>query len=564
MTTGTRTGTATGMADELLGVAFDAFPVGATVLGFRDRDDRLTDYSEDGDQAIRGRVEDIAARAGALDPDALSPADGVTRAVVLQQAGAMVDRIDSHGIEFTITDLFVAPVAELLSMLPMVGIGERAHADAYLGRLRRIPVALDAIAERHRAGVTAGRLPVARLVSGAIAQLDRYLANRDGDPLRRPRPQAGTGVDEAAFEAARDRVLAEVVRPAMTRYREVLATEILAHGRPDDRAGLGWLPDGDATYARLVRMYTTTARTPEELHRTGLEIAARLAAEYAEVGAQVFGTSDQVEIFTRLRTDPSLRWRDADELLAAAREAIGRAEEAAPRWFGRLPAQRCTVQAVPADEAPGAPGAYYMPPAMDGTRPGTYYANTHRAEERDRHTAEATAFHEGVPGHHFQLTLAQDLADLPMLRRLAQVTAFDEGWALYAERLADEMGLYSGPVARLGMLCEDSMRAARLVVDTGLHAMGWSRDQAVAYMVDNTAMPRVEIESEADRYIADPGQALAYMVGRLEIQRIRREAERALGDRFDVRAFHDTVLGSGALPLGVLDEVVGAWVRERL
>jgi uncharacterized protein (DUF885 family) len=564
MTTDTRTGTANGMADELLAAAFDAFPVGATVLGFRDRDDRLTDYSEAGDQAIRGRVVDIAARAEALDPGALPPADRVTRAVILQQAEAMVDRIDSYGVEFTITDLFVAPVAELMSILPMVGIAEQAHADAYLVRLGRIPEALDALADRHRAGVAAGRLPVARLVRGAIAQLDRYLANPDGDPLRKPRPPAGSGVDEAAFEAARDGVLAEVVRPAVARYREVLATEVLPHGRPDDRAGLRWLPGGDATYARLVRMYTTTSRTPEELHRTGLEIVARLAAEYAEVGAQVFGTSDQAEIFTRLRTDPDLRWRDGDELLATARATISRAEEAAPRWFGRLPTQSCAVEAVPADEAPGAPGAYYMPPAMDGTRPGTYFANTHRAEERDRHTVEATAFHEAVPGHHFQLTLAQELTDLPMMRRLAQVTAFDEGWALYAERLADEMGLYSGPVARLGMLCEDSMRAARLVVDTGLHAMGWSRDQAVAFMVDNTAMPRVEIESEADRYIADPGQALAYMVGRLEIQRIRREAERALGDRFDIRAFHDTVLGSGPLPLGVLDEVVAAWVREQL
>jgi uncharacterized protein (DUF885 family) len=199
---------------------------------------------------------------------------------------------------------------------------------------------------------------------------------------------------------------------------------------------------------------------------------------------------------------------------------------------------------------------------MDGTRPGTYFANTYRAEERDRYSSESTAFHEAVPGHHFQLALAQELAELPLLRRIAPVTAYSEGWGLYAERLADEMGLYSDPVSRLGMVTKDSMRAARLVVDTGLHAMGWSRQQAVDYMAANTAMPRVDIEFEVDRYIADPGQALAYMVGRLEIQRIRARAETALGDRFDIRAFHDAVLCDGPLPLGVLDEVVQAWTNE--
>jgi uncharacterized protein (DUF885 family) len=218
---------------------------------------------------------------------------------------------------------------------------------------------------------------------------------------------------------------------------------------------------------------------------------------------------------------------------------------------------------VPPGEAPGAAGAYYLFPAMDGSRPGTYFANTYKAEERHRYVAEATAFHEAVPGHHFQITLSLELTDLPMLRRLADFNAFIEGWGLYSERLADEMGLYSDDVARLGMLAADSMRACRLVVDTGLHAKGWTRDQVVTYMRDNSVMPMIEIEQETDRYIADPAQALAYMVGRLEIQRIRADAERAMGDRFDVRSFHDTVLGQGPLPLGVLDGVISDWAANR-
>jgi uncharacterized protein (DUF885 family) len=548
--------TVVGLADELLDVGLDAAPVAATLFGFRDRDERLADYTKAGEEALAARARDIGARAAALDPATLTAADRVTRAVVLQQTRAILDRAAARQVEYTVTDLFVAPAAELLFMLPMVGITGSAHADAYLVRIAGIPAMLDAVADRHRAGVADGLVPVRRLVGSAVAHLDRYLANPENDPLRRPGPGG------AAFDAERDRLLAEVVRPAFARYRDVLATEIAPHGRPDERPGVSWLPGGEDVYASLIRIHTTTERTADELHRTGLETIDRLTGEYREIGSRVFGTRDLAEIFNRLRTDPALRWSSAEELLDAARTAIGRAEAAAPRWFGKLPSQRCTVQPVPPDEAPGAPGAYYFPPALDGSRPGIYFANTYKAEERDRHGSEAIAFHEAVPGHHFQITLAQELTDLPMLRRLAPVTAYSEGWGLYAERLADEMGLYSDDVARLGMLAEDSMRAARLVVDTGLHTKGWTRAQAIEYMRTNTAMAAVEIGTETDRYIADPGQALAYMVGRLEIQRIRAGAEQTLGERFDIRSFHDTVLGSGALPIGVLESVVQDWAAS--
>jgi uncharacterized protein (DUF885 family) len=203
-----------------------------------------------------------------------------------------------------------------------------------------------------------------------------------------------------------------------------------------------------------------------------------------------------------------------------------------------------------------------MFPSSDGTRPGTYFANVHEATERPRHVAEAIAFHEAIPGHHFQLSTALGLEDLPLLRRIGDFNAYVEGWGLYAERLAHEMGLYSDDVALLGMLTMDSMRAGRLVVDTGLHALGWSRRQAVDYLVENTPMAKVEIEAEIDRYITYPGQALSYMVGRLEILRIREAAEKALGERFDIKEFHDLVLGGGALPLSVLDAVVAEWVAD--
>jgi uncharacterized protein (DUF885 family) len=509
------------------------------------------------------RIAVIAGRAKELDHAALTPQERVTRAVIIRQAQDMRTRWNTRLADFTICDSFTAPAAELLFMLPMITISSGEQADAYVDRLAVIPSVLEALADRHRAGVAAGRVPVRHLVEAAAAHLDRYLANTD-DPLSKPTPADDSGIDTAAYVSRRDDVIRETVRPAYAAYRDILRTEIAPHGRDREHPGLCWLPGGDDIYAQLIAIHTTTQRSADELHRTGLDMIARLAEEYREIGGRVFGTSELPVIFERLRTDPALRWRDGDELLDAARAAITRAEIAAPKWFGRLPSQNCEVREVPADEAPGAAGAYYVQPAMDGSRPGIYFANTYQIRDRERHVCESIAFHEAVPGHHFQLTIAQELTGLPMLRRLVEFNAYTEGWGLYAERLADEIGLYSDDIALLGMLSADSLRAARLVVDTGMHAKGWSRAQAVQYMHEQTPVMPVEIESEIDRYIADPGQALAYMVGRLEIQRIRATAEETLGSNFDIRAFHDTVLGSGALPLSVLEEVVDAWVADRL
>ncbi len=551
-------GSARALADDLVAVLKDQEPAMATLLGIDGDHSRLADLSEAAEQEYRARFVELAERATALDPAELDPAEKLTRSVVIQQARTRIDSLDSKLVEHTVTDLFVAPAAVLLTALPMIGLPTAELAEAYVQRLSGIPAHLDGAAQRHRAGIAAGRVPVAHLVEAAIKHIDRYLADPDNDPLTRPVPPADVAED---INGRRDAVLADVVRPAFAAYRDVLINEVLPHGRPADRPGLSWLPGGDADYARLVRVHTTTDRTPDELHETGLAIVDQLRAEYAELGRRVLGTDDLGEIFHLLRHDDKLRWDSEDELLDAAREAIARAEAAAPAWFGLLPRQTCEVRPVPASDAAGSPAAYYMPASMDGSRPGVYYANTDQVTERFRHQAEATAFHEAVPGHHFQLSIALELPDMPLLRRIADVNAYSEGWGLYTERLADEMGLYSDDVARLGMLTADSMRAGRLVVDTGLHAKGWSRAQAVEYLAEHTPMAQVEIEAEVDRYIAFPGQALSYMVGRLEIQRIRSDAQAALGDRFDIRGFHDVVLGNGQLPLSVLAEVVDDWVR---
>ncbi len=476
----------------------------------------------------------------------------MTRAAVAHHARQLVTEVDVHTVEYTISDLFIGPAAELLSILPMIVLNDAVEAGSYLKRLRAVPGFLETVAERHRGGVAAGRVPVAHLVRAAAEHVDRYLA-ADEDVLARP------SFDDAAFTDERTRVLAEVVRPAFARYRDVLTDELAAHGRDEEHVGLCHLPGGDEMYTGLARIHTTTDRTPDELHQTGLDVIARLSEEYAEIGSRVFGTRDLAEIFAKMTNDPAMRWRDADELLGSARTAVSRAEAAVPGWFGRLASSQCKVEPVPAADAPGAPAAFYLWPSMDGRRPGIYFANTHRAEERDRFVCEVMAFHEAVPGHHFQIALAQELTHLPMFRRVITPNAYAEGWGLYTERLADEMGLYTAEVDRLGMLAMDSMRAGRLVVDTGMHAKGWSRAKAVAFLRDNTPMSDLEIGNEIDRYIAFPGQALSYMVGRLEIQRMRAAAQERLGDAFDIRGFHDVVLTNGPLPLAVLDEVVRAW-----
>jgi uncharacterized protein (DUF885 family) len=544
------------LADELMRLEFNRDPIGASMFGIPGYDDKLGDPSAAAEQAARAQALEIAERADTIDKSEVDTKDAVTLAVVAQQARSIADRIDSHMSEYTITDLFIGPAAGLLTLLPMTALPNSDRAQDFLTRLRGIPEYLAVTAERHREGIAAGRVPVALLVQSAISHLDRYLTAPESDSLRRP--TAPEDVAES-FVAERDRLLEEVVRPAFAAYRDVLTSEITPHARPEERPGLTWLPDGDEMYARLSRVHTTTVRTADELHQTGLDLMDQLAGEFAELGSRVFATTDVQEIFERLRTDPVLRWASEEELLGAARDAIERAEAEVPRWFNRTPSHSCKVEPVPPAEAPGAPMAYYMPPSLDGQRTGTYFANTYQPGERYRHVAEVTAFHEAVPGHHFQFTIAGELTDLPMLRRLADVNAYTEGWGLYCERLAEEMGLYSGDIARLGMIAMDAVRAGRLVVDTGMHAKGWSRRQAMEYMTKNVPMPPLEISTEIDRYIAYPGQALSYMVGRLEIQRIRAAAEQALGSRFDVRKFHDLVIGSGPLPLTVLDQVVTDW-----
>jgi uncharacterized protein (DUF885 family) len=300
----------------------------------------------------------------------------------------------------------------------------------------------------------------------------------------------------------------------------------------------------------------------EEIHDVGQRWATEInAEEWRVIGDLAFGVDSLEEVFTRLHSDPSLRFGSEAEMLEHARTALDRAWAAVDDWFGERPATPCQVVPVPPATAPAMPPAYYSQPPVDRSRPGTYFLNTYRPEERDRFEYESIHFHEGIPGHHFDRSLASELEGIPTFRRYAQVYAHTEGWGLYAERLADEMGLYSSHVDRLGMISADAWRAGRLVTDTGMHALGWSRDQAVDFLRTWTPIGLLTVSQEIDRYIGMPGQALSYKMGQLEIMRLRTMAEERLGGRFDIKGFHDTMLVNGAMPLPMLSVAVEEWLQ---
>jgi len=561
VTTAAGAGSVRSVADRYWQLVLSESPLSATLLGIHDHDDRLDDLSESSDQRRRDALLTLGTELASV-PDgtgAVGRADAVTRALLEHQLGTAVEAIDLRLVELA-SDQMLGPHAELLMVAPQLTYPEPAHAEAALTRYAQVPRYLGQAIDRFRAGLAAGRAPATAVIGRSIHSLTAYL---DTPAATDPFLAAGLppGWDGAAeWRDAALLLVTDRIRPAFEMYRNVLRDELAPQGRPDDTPGWCWLPDGDELYLAVVRAHTTLDRSPADLHALGRRQTEQvLPAEYTAIAPEVLGTAELSEVFDRLRSDPAFKHVDGAEIVRVAEDTVARATAAMADWFGRLPSSPCQVSPVPDFLAADAPYAYYFPPAIDGTRPGTYFINTADPTEASRTEAESIAFHEAVPGHHLQIAISQELESLPDFQRHDGATSYIEGWGLYAERLADEMGLYSGPLDRLGMLTADSWRSARLVVDTGLHAQGWSRQQAIDYFAEHTPVPMDQVLPEVDRYLAMPGQALAYKVGQLEIQGLRADAETALGDRFDVAAFHDVVLGSGAVTLPVLGDLVRDW-----
>jgi uncharacterized protein (DUF885 family) len=445
--------------------------------------------------------------------------------------------------------------AFLSVLVPGYSLVTRGHGAGYIAKLRGVPAFIDGWVDGLRDGLAAGQIATGRGVTGAIADYDRLLGTDvSGDPLVGQDPPSE--LTEAEVDVWRNEVIAvvrEVVRPAVAHLRDVLSNEVLPRAPSDDEPGLCYLPEGAGAYEDLLWAATSTSYGSDGVHELGLAQLARLDDEYRQVGGPVLGVDDPALMRERLRTDSSLQYQATDEIIHDVHSMLDRARFEAPRWFGRVPRAECDIVAV---EAGGM--AYYTAPSPDGSRNGTFYINATDPSRWTRFALAPTTFHEAIPGHHLQLALAQQLDLHPVLGQL-EVTAYGEGWGLYSERLADEMGLYATPLQRVGMLTLDSLRASRLVVDTGIHAKGWTRQRAIDFLYDHSALTPSNIETEVDRYIADPGQAASYMIGRLEIDRLRADAARRLGDRFSIRSFHDTVLHGGMTPLNELARRINAW-----
>jgi len=539
-------------------------PTRATSIGDHRFDDRLEDITPAAREQEARDLEAMLAEARAIEPAGLIAADRLTRSALVRELEAQLDRRACDYEDWVVSAN--GPQSDIMNLPDITVIVSPEDGAHYVTRMRAVGPYMDAHVGNLRHGLASGRVANRTSVERVLEQLDHLAGLPPGEwPVLRPRDTAHddwSAEQRAAFGRDLEAAVARIVKPAMARYATFLRDSILPAARSDEHPGLATLPGGKDCYARMIRVFTSLDRTPEEIHALGLSEVARIRGELSALGQKVLGTDDLAEIQRRLRTDPDMHFKTAEEVEAKAREALARARAAIPEAFGILPKAECVVQVMGMHEAPQSTIAYYRRGAPDGSRPGTYMINTYRPETRPRYEAEALAFHESIPGHHLQIAIMQELTDLPAFRRHQGVTAFTEGWGLYTERLADDMGLYSRDLDRIGMLSYDAWRACRLVVDTGLHAMGWSRRQAIDYMVANTVLAENNIENEVDRYIGWPAQALAYKAGQLEILALREEAKRRLGGRFDLRAFHDAVLRNGALALPVLREQVEAWMAE--
>lgn len=542
------------LMDEVWRHDLDDQPESATYFGVPGGHDRWTDQSLAAHERRRSDASAPLDALKAIDPDRLDAESALNlelfRRVAEMRAEAA--RFPQHLLAVSQMGGPQQRVASTLAMMPTATAEQRAQV---MSRLAGVADLVDQTVELLRAGIAGGVTQPAVVMAGVPGQVEAMLTAADRSPLLEPFAGA-LGPDAEA-------VIDKKVNPAFERMHRFLVDEYLPAARTDIACAA--LPDGDEWYRHLVARHTTTALSPDEIHDIGLSEVARIRAAMDEVMAETGFGGGFDEFCHHLRTDPRFYCSTADELLARYRDICKRIDPGLAGLFGTLPRLPYGVKAVPSYSERSQTTAYYQPGSPDTGRPGWYFANTYDLASRPIWEMEALSLHEAVPGHHLQIALAQELEDVPEFRRRwGAYTAYVEGWGLYAESLGTDLGLYQDPHSRFGQLTYEMWRAVRLVVDTGMHSRGWTRDRAIDYFQRNSSKPVHDITVEVDRYIAWPGQALAYKIGERAIRALRAHAETQLGARFDVRSFHDSVLLSGPMPLDVLDRRVRDWVADEL
>ena len=544
--------------------SLDASPTSAIMRGHKAYFDKIEELTEEQFEIDSKNVDDYLKRLREIELNSLSNRERVTYGMLEFALGSNKDSLLDKGWEFS------AGVAGFTGFLidynQQMFIPDMESADLLLKRLELYKRLFNQIAYVQKTGLENNRVATERNLLRTIDQLENYLdTTLENDPLLLVNfsPDISDG-DISNWKEKAKVIIESNIRPNVLSYLEQLRTEHLPMGRSDDKSGIMWIEGGEEVYLRSLRKYTGHKDTTvKEVHEIGMTEIVRLKKEFFEVGKNVFSEVDSPEdVIHKMQTDPAMRYESKEQMLQLAVDTIERAYKPLAEWFTVFPKSPCKVLPVPAAAEQHAPPAYYYPPLPDGSRDGTYFLNTYKAETKSIFEAESVAFHEAIPGHHLDRTIAVELQDVPDFQRYVASTAFVEGWGLYSEQLANEMGLYSNDVQQLGRLGNDAWRACRLVLDTGMHGMGWSRDKAIKFFKANSPIEAINAEIETDRYIAWPGQACSYKMGQLKIEELRRKAENELGNKFDIRHFHDEVLCDGGITLPILENKINTFIAK--
>ena len=538
-------------------------PEMATYLGDNRYNDRLSDRSLEFHQKDTEERRKFLAEFEAIGACGLSPQEQLSRNLIIRNL-----REDIEGAQFTPWEMPVnqmdGPHLSLIELVTLTPFHNSQDYENYISRLHQVPRVFDQTVTNMRKGMQDHLMPP-RYLLAKVATQAHDVAGKKGEasPFAKPLEKFPAHVSAADQQRFRSAVLSAIdteVDPAYDKFAEFVRTQYAPHGRSEP--GIWSLPNGDARYRFDVRQMTTTDLTPEQIHQIGLQQLKQTEADMLAVARQL-GFKDLASLNDHIKVDRSLYATSGQQLLDLYTKYARQMEAQLPHLFGRLPKNKLVIVPMDPFRSKDAVPADYTPGAQDGSRPGRINVNEWDPEHRLRLNVEAIAYHEGVPGHHLQISVAQELHDLPGFRRNGQYTAFVEGWALYSERLGKEIGFYQNPYSDYGRLENEMWRDIRLVIDTGVHEKHWSRDQMVDYFRRYTAMDEPNIQTEVDRYIAWPGQSLAYKLGQLEILKLRSEAQQKLGRNFDLRAFHDEIVGNGPLPLDVLHAEVEKWIAEQ-
>lgn len=538
-------------------------PEEATIIGDYRYNDRWSDSSLAHVQQQKHDMQEWLSRFEAVDVSGFPEQEKLNQQLMVRGLKERIESVDLKTYEMPI-DQFNGAHLQAAQFVALIPFDSTKHYEDYLARLHKLPQVFDQVTEVMRQGEKDRLMPPRFLLEKTVEQCKSIAAPAgEQSAFGHPVAKFPDGVPEADRKRLHDEIIAAVdneVRPAYTKLANFLATEYAPKGRVEP--GIWALPGGDALYRFDVRELTTTEMTPEEIHQLGLKQVAQIEEEELAI-AKKLGFSDLKTFRASVKANPKLFATSPDQILDKYRGYIAQMQPQLPKLFGLLPRTKVEVQPVEAFREKEAAAAQYYQGTPDGSRPGVVYVNTGDYAHRSLIEIESTAYHEGVPGHHMQIAIAQTLPDLPPFRQQAFFSAYQEGWALYAERLGKEIGFYQDPYSDYGRLAAEMLRAVRLVTDTGVHYKHWSRQQMVDFFHEHSSEDEPDVQAETDRYIAWPGQALAYKLGQLEILKLRAQAQKELGSKYDIRAFHDKILNGGALPLDVLDQRVTAWIQAQ-